>query len=274
MVPQNSTAEDIARLRHELGLDRPLHEQYISYVGDLLQGDLQYSYIQNRPVSDIILQRLPFSVELALSALILALIVGISVGMLTAFYRGTWKERVLMPIILVGQSMPTFWIGILLILFFSVRMGLLPSSGASGLQSLILPAVTLASLSIATIGRVTRSSVMEQLGAEYVTTALSKGVGVRRLLVRHVMRNAAIPVLTLVALDTAALLGGAVITETIFSWPGLGQLTIQSIAARDFPVVQGIVLLASVTYIGINLLTDLLYVVVDPRIRLGKSVES
>lgn len=271
MVPQNSSAEDIARLRSQLGLDRPLLVQYIDYMGGLLQADLGYSYIQNRPVVDIVLERLPYTLYLAIGAFLLALVTGVALGMITALYRGRLAERLLMPLVLLGQSLPAFWIGILLILFFSVRMGWLPSSGVNGLPSLILPTITLASLSTATIARITRSSFIEQLGAEYVTTARSKGVGTRRLLFRHVMRNASIPILTLVALDIAALLGGAVITETVFAWPGLGQLTIQAIEARDFPLVQAIVLLGSVTYIVINLATDLLYSAIDPRIRLGRS---
>lgn len=271
MVPQNSSAEDIARLRSQLGLDRPLLVQYLDYMGSLLRADLGYSYIQNRPVVDIVLERLPYTLYLAIAAFLLALVTGVVVGMVTAVYRGRLAERLLMPLVLLGQSLPSFWIGILLILFFSVRLGWLPSSGVNGLPSLILPTITLASLSAATIARITRSSVMEQLGAEYVTTARSKGAGTSRLLVRHVMRNASIPILTLVALDIAALLGGAVITETVFAWPGLGQLTIQAIEARDFPLVQAIVLLGSVTYILINLATDLLYSAIDPRIRLGRS---
>jgi len=176
-----------------------------------------------------------------------------------------------MPVVLVGQSMPAFWTGILLILLFSVRLHLLPSSGQGGLDSLILPAVTLGSLSLATFARITRSSFLEQLQKEYVRTALSKGAGPLRVMVVHVLRNASIPILTIAGLELANLLGGAVITESIFAWPGIGQLTVQSIAARDFPIVQAVVLLGSVIYIFTNLGTDLLYGVIDPRVRLAGS---
>jgi len=176
---------------------------------------------------------------------------------------------VLMPVVLVGQSMPAFWTGILLILFFSVRLKLLPSSGQGGLESLVLPAVTLGSLSLATFARITRSSFLEQLQKEYVRTALSKGAGPFRVMVFHVLRNASIPIVTIAGLELANLLGGAVITESIFAWPGIGQLTVQSIAARDFPIVQAVVLLGSVIYIFTNLGTDLLYGVIDPRVRLS-----
>ncbi|UOF88990.1 ABC transporter permease [Fodinisporobacter ferrooxydans] len=272
MVPQNSTAEDIANLRHSLGLDKPLGIQYILFIKNLLQGNLGYSYVQSQPAMDIVMERVPYTVELALAALVISLAIGITIGMLTAIYRGKWIERMLMPIILIGQSMPAFWTGILLIMLMSVRLHLLPSSGSSGIQSLVLPAITLASLSMATVARMTRSSVIEQLGKDYVKTARSKGVGNARLLIRHILRNAAIPIITIIGLEAANLLGGAVITETIFAWPGLGQLTIQSIAARDFPLVQAIVLLGAGTYIFINLITDLLYGLVDPRIKLGKDV--
>ncbi|MHB8618127.1 MAG: ABC transporter permease [Chloroflexota bacterium] len=271
LVPQNATAGDIARLRHQLGLDQPLWNQYVNFMAGLAHGNLGFSYVQGQPASTLVLDRLPYTVDLAVAALVLALLVGIPIGMLTAFYRGGWVERLLMPVILVGQSMPAFWSGILLIMIFAVRLRVLPSSGSGSLSSIILPAVTLASLSMATFARMTRSSFLEQLNREYVRTARSKGAGTLRVLVRHVFRNAAIPIITIVGLETANLLGGAVITETIFAWPGIGQLTVQSIAARDFPIVQAIVLLASAIYIFVNLFTDLVYGLVDPRIRLDKA---
>ena len=269
LAPQNASAADIARLRHSLGLDQPLLVQYLGFLSGLARGELGYSYVQGQQASVLVLERLPYTAELALAALILALTTGIPIGMLTAVYRGSWVERLLMPVVLVGQSMPAFWSGILLILIFAVRLRVLPSSGTEGFSSIILPAVTLASLSMATFARMTRSSFLEQLGRDYVRTAYSKGVGRRRVMIHHIFRNGAIPIITIVGLETANLLGGAVVTETIFAWPGIGQLTVQSIAARDFPIVQAIVLLGSTVYIVVNLLTDLLYGVVDPRIRLG-----
>lgn len=270
MVPQNATAEDIAVLRHALGLDQPLGLQYISFLQQIFTGNLGYSYVQKMPVINIMMDRIPYTIDLAMSALILTVIIGIPMGMITAIYKGTWIEKVCMPFILVGQSMPAFWTGILLIMLLAVKLRWLPSSGADSLQSLILPAITLASLSIATVARMTRSSMLEELGQDYVRTARSKGVGVPRLLYRHLLRNASIPIITIIGLECANLLGGSVVTETIFAWPGLGQLTIQSIAARDFPLVQAIVVLGAAVYIFINLITDLVYGWVDPRIKLGR----
>ena len=269
VAPQNASLEDIVRIRHSLGLDQPLPVQYVSFMGGLLRGDLGFSYVQGQSATALVLQRLPATAELTLAALLIAVGVGVPIGMLTAIRRGTWVERVLMPVVLIGQSMPAFWTGILLILFFSVRLRVLPSSGQGGLESLVLPAVTLGSLSLATFARITRSSFLEQLQKEYVRTALSKGAGPFRVLFFHVLRNASIPIVTIAGLELANLLGGAVITESIFAWPGIGQLTVQSIAARDFPIVQAVVLLGSVIYIFTNLGTDLLYGVIDPRVRLA-----
>ncbi|WHX50187.1 ABC transporter permease [Paenibacillus woosongensis] len=270
MVPQNATAEDIAVLRHALGLDQPVGLQYLQFLKQIFTADLGYSYIQNMPVLDIVMERIPYTIDLAISALILTVIIGVPLGMITAIYKGTWIEKICMPFILVGQSMPAFWTGILLIMLFAVQLKWLPSSGAENLQSLILPAMTLASLSIATVARMTRSSMLEQLGQDYVRTARSKGVGIPRMLYRHLLRNASIPIITVIGLECANLLGGSVITETIFAWPGLGQLTIQAIAARDFPLVQAVVVLGAAVYIFINLITDLIYGWIDPRIKLGR----
>lgn len=269
LAPQNASPDDIVRLRHSLGLDQPLLVQYLGFLGGLVHGDLGYSYVQGQKASDLVLQRLPYTAELALGALVLALAAGVPIGMLTAVYRGGWVEKLLMPVVLVGQSMPAFWSGILLILIFAVWLHVLPSSGTEGFSSIVLPAVTLASLSMATFARMTRSSFLEQLSREYVRTAHSTGVGGMRIMVNHILRNAAIPIITIVGLEIANLLGGAVVTETIFAWPGIGQLTVQSIAARDFPIVEAVVLLGSTVYIVVNLMTDLVYGIVDPRIRLG-----
>lgn len=271
LVPDNATAEDVARVRHELGLDEPIWVQFGRYLAGLVQGDLGYSYVQHRPAFDLIMERLPFTIDLAIAALLLSLVVGIPTGMISALYRNRLPERLLMPMVLVGQSMPAFWTGILLILLLSVRFQLLPSTGVEGVQSLIMPAITLASLSMATMARITRSSFLEQLDQDYVRTARAKGVGTGRLLGRHLLRNASIPIVTLAGLELASLLGGAVITETIFAWPGIGQLTVQSIEARDFPVVQAIVLFVAIVYIVVNLLIDLLYGLIDPRASLVTS---
>lgn len=274
LVPEGATAADIARLREQLGLDVSVGQQYLAFLGDVVRGDLGYSYIQNRPAWDMIAERLPYTANLAVAALILSLVLGVTVGMITALFRGRWPERVLMPIVLAGQAMPAFWTGILLVLIFSVTLRWLPSTGYDGPLSLLLPAVTLAALSAATIARITRGAVLEQLSRDYVRTVRAKGAGTFRLIWRHLARNIAIPVLTVAALELANLLGGAVVTEVIYAWPGLGQLTVQSVSARDFPVVQAIVIFAAAVYILVNLLTDLLYSVIDPRVSLSGSEES
>ncbi len=274
LVPQQATAQDIARIRTQLGLDAPIWKQYLDYLNGLLHFNFGYSYLQSRSALTLVGERLPFTINLAVAALLLSMLIGIPVGMASAYYRRRFLGRALMPFVLVGQSMPAFWLGILLILLFSVRLGWLPSTGFDGPSSIILPAVTLASLTMATLARITRSSFLEQLSADYVRTARSRGAGTGRVLFGHVLRNAALPVVTLLGLEVASLLGGAVITETIFAWPGIGQLTVQAIQARDFPVVQAIVLLVAVIYIGINFVTDMLYAVIDPRVRLTSKQEA
>ena len=267
LVPQNASAADIARLTRQLGLDQPLWHQYLSFVGNALRGNLGYSYVQGQAALSIVLNRFPNTVELAVAALALAVVVGLPVGILSAIYRGKWVERALMPAVLVGQSMPAFWSGILLILIFSVHFHLLPSSGKGGLNTFVLPTVVLASLTMATIARITRGSFLEHLEREYVRTARAKGASELRVNLRHILRNATLPVLTIVGLEAGNLLGGAVVVETIFAWPGMGQLTVQSVQARDFPVVEAVVLFAAAVYILTNLAVDLLYGVVDPRLR-------
>lgn len=271
LVPQQATAEDIARIRAALGLDAPVWDQYLEYLAGLVRFDLGFSYVQGRSAVELIGERLPYTAYLAGAALLLSILVGIPVGMASAYYRRRMLGRMLMPVVLVAQSMPGFWLGILLILVFSVQLRLLPSTGFEGVTSVILPAVALASFSIATLARISRSSFLEQLSAEYVRTARSRGAGPLRVVFGHVLRNASIPVVTLLGLEVASLLGGAVIIETIFAWPGLGQLTVQAIQARDFPVVQAIVIFGAVVYIAVNLITDMLYAVIDPRVRLTKA---
>ncbi|MFI5610860.1 ABC transporter permease [Amycolatopsis sp. NPDC051903] len=269
LVPEGATGADIERVREQLGLSDSLWHQYVSFLGNAVRGDLGYSYVQNRPATALIAERLPYTANLAVAALILSVVFGVTIGVITALRRGRWQERVLMPIVLIGQAMPAFWTGLLLVLVFSVALRWLPSTGYDGPLSLVLPAVTLASLSAAAIARVTRGAVLEQLSQDYVRTARAKGASTTRLVLRHLARNSAIPVLTVAALELANLLGGAVVTEVIFAWPGIGQLTIQSVSARDFPVVQAIVLFASTVYIVVNLATDLLYGVLDRRVTAG-----
>ncbi len=268
MLPEGATREDVETLRRQLGFDRPLIVQYLDYLWHLLQLDLGHSLIQRVPVSEIMVSRLPYTLYLASGALLVALGIGLPVGIVMAVRRDTRLERVLAALVLVGQSMPTFWSGILLILLFAVTLGVMPSSGVDGFRSVILPSIALGALTMATFARVTRTAVLEELGRDYVSTAQAKGLLFRRIVRRHILRNAATPIITISALEIANLLAGAVIVETVFAWPGLGQLAVQSIAARDFPIVQGIVLLGAFVSIALNLLADILYSVVDPRIRL------
>lgn len=265
LAPQGATQADIDNLRHQLGLDVPVWHQYLTYLGNVLHGDLGYSYVQHEPAWTLLSQRLPYTINLATSAFVLSAVFGVGAGVIMALSRGGWGERLLMPLVLVGQAMPAFWTGILLVLVFAVKLQVLPSSGDDGVTSLILPAVTLALLSAATVARVTRGAVLEQLTRDYVRTARAKGATTFRLVWRHLLRNIAIPVLTILALEIANLLGGSVVTELIYAWPGIGQLTVQSVDSRDFPVVQAIVLVAATIYIVVNLVTDILYGLIDPR---------
>jgi len=266
LVPEGASREDVELLRHQLGFDRPLAVQYADYLAGLARGDLGTSLVQRVPVSSIVAARLPYTLLLAGGALVVALGIGLPVGVITGVWRGTRVEALLMPVVLVGQSMPTFWSGILLILLCAVTWNVLPASGADSWSSLVMPAITLGALSMATFARLTRTGVVEELGRDYVRASRAKGVATPAIVLRHVLRNASIPIITVAALEVANLLAGAVIVETVFAWPGLGQLAIQSIAGRDFLVVQALVLLASFTCVALNLLADLLYGVVDPRI--------
>ncbi len=268
LLPETATAEDVARLRSQLGFDQPLIVQYLSYLGQLLHCDLGTSYVQNLPVSEILASRIPYTLTLALASLVVAVGIGIPVGIAAGLKHGKATEKILMPLVLVGQSMPTFWSGILLIMLFSIRWRILPSSGAEGAGAIILPAVSLGALSMATFARILRTSIIEEMDKPYVRAARAKGISFGKVFFRHVFRNSSIPLITIAAIELATLLAGAVIVETVFAWPGLGQLAIQAINGRDFNVVQAIVLLGSFVYIFLNLIADILYSIVDPRIKL------
>ncbi|MHB2266109.1 ABC transporter permease [Aliihoeflea sp. PC F10.4] len=268
LVPQNATQADIAAMRETLGFNRPLIFQYLEYMGGLLTLDFGRSYVQNVPVWTLIASRLPYTLMLAGGALVVAFGIGIPLGILMAVRRGKPESKVMMGFVLAGQSMPTFWSAILMIMVFAVWLGWLPPSGARTNASLIMPSIALGLLSMATFARVARTAVLDELEKDYVRTGHAKGLRMRRIVMRHLLRNAAIPVVTVAALEIANLLAGAVIVETVFAWPGLGQLTVQAINARDFMVVQGVVLLGAVTAITLNLVADLLYSLIDPRIRM------
>ena len=233
LVPEGASREDVALLRRQLGFDRPLAVQYADYLAGLARLDLGTSLVQRVSVASIVVSRLPYTGLLAAGALAVALGVGLPVGVVAGVWRGTLVERLLMPVVLVGQSMPTFWSGILLILFFAVTLDVLPASGADTWSALVMPSIALGALSMATFARITRTSVVEELGRDYVRATRAKGVATTPIVLRHVLRNASIPVITVAALEIANLLAGAVIVETVFAWPGLGQLAIQSIAGRD-----------------------------------------
>jgi peptide/nickel transport system permease protein len=268
LVPETATKADIDALRHTLGFDRPLIVQYLSFLKQIASFDLGRSVVQNVPVSMIIASRLPYTLQLAAGALIVACGIGIPVGIALALFRENAVAGVLAGLVFAAQSMPTFWSGILMIMIFAVTLGWLPPSSIGGIENLVMPSVALGLLSMATFARITRTAILDELTKEYVRSALSRGVSTTRLLVRHLARNASIPVITVAAMEISNLLAGAVIVETVFAWPGLGLVTVQSILARDFMVVQGIVLMGAFVTIALNVVADLLYSAVDPRIRL------
>ncbi|ETX29894.1 ABC transporter permease [Roseivivax isoporae] len=269
LAPENATEADLQQLRVSLGFDRPLPVQYADFLAGLVQGDLGRSVAQGVPVADIIAARLPYTLWLAGGALVVALGLGLPAGIYMGVRRQSRGAKALMALVYAGQSLPTFWSGILLILVFGITLGWLPTSGARSVSSMILPSVALGLLSMATFARIARTSILDEMPKLYVRAARARGLGARATVVRHVLRNGAIPVISVAALEIANLLAGAVIVETVFAWPGLGLLTVQSINARDFPVVQGVVLLGAAAAILLNLVADLLYSAVDPRIRLG-----
>jgi len=263
-----ATPERIAQIRHSLGLDRPLYVQYGDFLWKALRGDLGRSVQTNRPVAQEIGDRLPKTLQLAVAAMLLATVFGVTLGVVCGLKQNTWIDTVAMLFALVGVSMPVFWLGLLLIMFFAVRLGWLPATSNDGVRGLILPAVSLALLSTATLARLVRSSIIEVLHQEFLTTTRAKGLHERVVVLRHALPNALIPVITVIGLQFGSLLSGAVITETVFARPGLGKLVVDSIQNKDFPVVQGVILVLASTYVIINLLVDLSYAVIDPRVRL------
>ena len=267
MLGEAAPQADVDELRKRLGLDRPLLEQYLTFLGGLVRGDLGTSLRTEQPVATQILERMPATMELAAAAMFVAICVSIPLGIAAAVWRGTAVDHAAMTLALTGVSIPNFWLGPLLAIVFAVELGWLPVSGRGTPQHLILPAISLGAALAAILARMTRASMLEELREPYVQAARARGVSRFRAVVRHAFRNSLIPVVTLVGLQFGAVLTGAVITETIFAWPGIGRLLIQSIGFRDYPLVQGCILLIAITYVGVNLLTDLIYGVLDPRIR-------
>lgn len=262
-----ASPERLAEIRRSMGLDRPLYEQYSKFLWNGIQGDLGRSLQTGRPVTEEIFQRFPSTIQLASAAMIMSVVLGVSMGVVSALKRNTWIDTVAMSIALLGVTVPVFWLGLLLIMFFAVNLNWLPATSPPGIQGLILPTISLGLLSTATLARLVRSSMLEVLNRDYLTTARAKGLVPRAVVIRHALRNALIPVVTVMGLEFGALLSGAVITETIFSRAGLGKLVVDSIQSKDIPVVQGVVLVIAMTYIVINLFVDILYVFIDPRIR-------
>ncbi len=262
-----ATDEDVARIRHQIGLDSPLPVQYLTFVGQLLHGDLGVSVRSGDTVIHEILGRLPYTIELAIISTAVATLVGVTAGVVAASRRHSWVDLFVSGAAVFGISMPVYWLGLMLIILVVIQLHVpLPASGANHPLGFVLPSVTLAFFSMALIARMTRSSMLEVLGQDYVRTARAKGASRQSVLLRHALRNALLPVITAI-LQFGALLGGAVLTETVFSWPGVGRLLVDSIFSRDYPVVQGIVLIFSGSFILVNLIVDLCYSYVDPRIR-------
>ena len=271
MLGERAQAADRAALAAAYGLDRSLTQQMVFYYQGLLTLDLGESFHYHRPVVELIAERLPATAELAIAAMVVSLLVALLLGMVSAWYRNSWIDDGARVLSLLGVSIPNFWLGPMLILFGSVMLGWFPVSGRQGWGSLVLPAITLGTALAAIVARMLRNSLLEIAEADYVRTARAKGLSEWVILWRHSLRNALLPVVTLVGLQIGAILGGSVIVETVFSWPGVGRLTVEAIQSRDYPLVQGCVLLIAVVYVVINLLTDLVYGLIDPRIRLSGS---
>jgi peptide/nickel transport system permease protein len=268
MLGDGASPQDIAELRTNLGLDRPLPAQYASFLRSAVSGDLGTSFRTGQPVTRMIAERVPATAELALAAMTVAIALAIPLGIVAAVRKNTFADHAAMTFSLAGISIPNFWLGPLMAIVFAVELGWLPVSGRGTLAHLVLPAVSLGLALSAILARMTRASLLEELGELYVRAARARGVSPAAAVLRHALRNSLIPLVTIVALQFGAVLTGAVITETIFAWPGIGRLLIQSIGFRDYPMVQGCILLIAVTYVTVNLITDVMYGVLDPRIRL------
>lgn len=265
----SATPERLAQLRAEMGLNDPLPLQFLRFLGNALMGDLGMSIRFRYPVTSLILERLGATLELALGGMVVALAVGIPLGMVAAVKRDRWGDTLAMGLAYLGASMPIYWFGLILILLFAFNLGWFPPAGAEGLHALVLPAITLGFVSAGLIARLVRSSMIEVLQEDYVRTARAKGLPVRLVLWRHGFRNALIPVVTMAGLQFGSMLAGAVVTETVFSRPGVGRLVVSAILAKDYPLVQGAVLFLATVYLAVNLLVDVLYAWLDPRIRYG-----
>ena len=262
-----ATVEDVDNLRRAMELDQPLGKQYVSYMGNLLHGDLGYSYRTNKPVMEILRSAWPATLQLAVCSMIVAVLLGVPIGIFAAIHRGKIGDTIAMVAAFLGVSMPSFWLALLLIIEFSVNHNWFPFYGREGISSFVLPSLTLGLGVTANIARLTRTSMLEVLGQDYIRTAKGKGVKNRKVIWVHALRNAAVPVVTIIGLQFGVLLGGQVVTETVFSWPGIGRMIVDALNTRDLQIVQGGILILAVTFTLTNLITDLVYALLDPRIR-------
>jgi ABC-type dipeptide/oligopeptide/nickel transport system permease component len=269
LMPAQATNQEIAEMRERLGLSDPLPVQLVRFLGLAARGDFGTSLRYREPSLGLVLSRLPATLELTAASMVVALVIAIPAGIVAAYHPGRGWDRLAMSVALFGYSVPTFWLGIMLILLVSVRLGLLPSSGRGGLEYLVLPAITLGMYSTAIIARLLRRSLVGVLQQDYIKTARAKGLTERLVLTGHALKNASIPVVTVFGLQLGALIGGAVVTETVFAYPGMGLLVVTAIQARDFPVVQAFVVVSAAVVVALNLVVDLLYFQLDPRIRVG-----
>ncbi len=267
LLPDGAPESAVEELNRHLGLREPLVVQYLIFLRSVFRGDFGQSFQYRAPALRVVLERLPATIQLTLAAMLITIAAGVSLGIFTAVRRGTRYDVAGTIVAVLGQSLPNFWLGIMLILLFGVALRWLPTSGFSGWTSLVLPAITLAAFPMALVARLTRSSMLEILHRDYIRTGRAKGLAEGNVVFRHALRNAAIPVLTVIGLQIGALLGGAVITESVFAWPGMGKLIVDAIFFRDFPVVQTVLILSATVFVVINLAVDLLYTVIDPRIR-------
>lgn len=266
MIGERADSATISRLRAELRLDDPLYVRFGHYIGNVVQGDLGRSYITNRPITRDIVERFPKTLQLAAAAMLFAAFTGITLGVLSARHPGGWIDRLALGIAYLGISFPVYWVGLLLILLFAVGLQWLPASGYGSLKFLILPALALGMRSVAFLARVTRSAMLDSLSADYVRTARAKGLSQRSITLRHALRNAMIPIITVLGLDFGAYLTGSILTETVFSWPGLGRYVVNAISRRDLPAIQGAVLFLSGVFVIVNLVADIAYAKTDPRV--------
>ena len=267
MMPPDTTQEQLAAFRREMGFDQPLHVQYVRFLRDAACGDFGFSLRHKEPVLSLVLERLPATYELTFASALLSLAIAVPIGVFSAVRRNTAWDRLSMAAAVLGQAMPVFWLGLMMIILFGLKLHVLPISGRGTLSHLILPSVTLGIYFIARNARLVRSSMLEVLRQDYVTTARAKGLSERVVIWKHAFKNSLIPVITLVGVEFGTLLGGAIITETVFAWPGVGRLTVQAINNRDFPLVMGSVMILALTLVVINLIIDLFYVFLDPRIK-------